>query len=464
MINEKVLKRLEDIVGKERLKKENEDKTAYSYDGYIIRGMPDVVVFPISTNEVVEILKVAYEEKIPVIGRGSGSNLSGCSIPKNGGIVLSFTMMNKILEINRENKFAIVEPGKVLKEFQVEVEKQGLFYPPDPASNSIATIGGTVMMNSGGLRGAKYGVTRDYLLGLEAVLIDGYILKTGCRTTKNVTGYDLTSLLCGSEGTLAILTRIIVKLIPKPSARKTILALYKDLNSATNTVSKIIAEGIVPSALELMDDVLISAVSDYAPSGTAAKLDYLSNAKALLLIEVDGNEKACEDEANLLVKLCKEFNANNVLIASSDSEGEELWKARRSAYGAMARLKPTCIVEDATVPVSFLPRAVELVKEVAKKYNLLIGILAHAADGNLHPQILTDEEDKEEMERVEKAISEIFDFALSVGGTLSGEHGIGVAKKKFLNRQIDERTLNLMREIKEIFDPKGIVNPGSFLD
>lgn len=459
MINEKVLKRLEDIVGKERLKKENEDKTAYSYDGYIIRGMPDVVVFPVSTNEVVEILKVAYEEKIPVIGRGSGSNLSGCSIPKNGGIVLSFTMMNKILEINKENKFAIVEPGKVLKEFQVEVEKQGLFYPPDPASNSIATIGGTVMMNSGGLRGAKYGVTRDYLLGLEAVLIDGYILKTGCLTTKNVTGYDLTSLLCGSEGTLAILTRIIVKLIPKPSARKTILALYKDLNSATNTVSKIIAEGIVPSVLELMDDVLISAVSDYAPSGT-----YLSNAKALLLIEVDGNERACEDEANLLVKLCKEFNANNVLIASSDSESEELWKARRSAYGAMARLKPTCIVEDATVPVSFLPRAVELVKEVAKKYNLLIGILAHAADGNLHPQILTDEEDKEEMERVEKAISEIFDFALSVGGTLSGEHGIGVAKKKFLNRQIDERTLNLMREIKEIFDSKGIVNPGSFLD
>ena len=458
MISEKVIKKLESIVGKDRVKNANEDKLAYSYDAYIVRGMPDVVVFPKDTNEVVGILKIANEENIPVIGRGSGSNLSGCSVPKKGGIVISFTMMNRILEINKENRYAIVEPGKVLKEFQTEVEKQGLFYPPDPASNSVATIGGTVMMNSGGLRGAKYGVTRDYILGLEAVLIDGCVLKTGCLTTKNVTGYDLTSLLCGSEGTLAMVTKITVKLLPKPAAKKTILALYSDINDATNTVSRIIANGFVPSALELMDDVLINAVADYA------KLDYLKGVEALLLIELDGHQKAIDDEAEKIIKLCSEFNVINVRSASSEKESEELWKARRSAYGAMARLKPTCIVEDATVPVKYLPAAVSKVKEVAKKYNILVGILAHAADGNLHPQILTDEENKEELERIEKATSEIFDFALSVGGTLSGEHGIGIAKRKFLSRQIDNRSLNLMRDIKKLFDPKGLINPGSFLE
>jgi glycolate oxidase len=458
MLTDSVIHKLENIIGKERVKKEIEDKIAYSYDAYIVKGSPDVVVFPKSTKEVIEIAKIANEENIPITPRGSGSNLSGCSIPKKGGIAMCFSMMNQTIEINKKNRYAIVEPGKVLKEFQNEVEKQGLFYPPDPASNSIATIGGTVAMNSGGIRGAKYGVTRDYLLGLEAVLIDGSIIKTGCLTTKNVAGYDLTSLLCGSEGTLAFITKITLKLLPKPPAKKTILALYSDLNSATNTVSKIIANGIVPSALELMDDVLIKATSDYV------KIDYLKDVNSLLLIELDGNQKTIDAETEEIIKLCKESGSKDIKIAFSLEQSEELWKARRSTYGAVARLRPTCIVEDATVPVEHLPLAVIKVKEIAKKYGLFIGILAHAADGNMHPQILTDEGNKEELEKIEKATSEIFDFAISVGGTITGEHGIGLAKKKYLSKQIDSKQLNLMREIKKNFDPKNLINPNSFID
>jgi glycolate oxidase len=458
MLNQEVLKKFSSIVGPERLKTSKEDLLTYAYDAYVLEYLPDAVLFPKSTQEVSQIMKVASAHKIPVTPRGAGSGLGAASLAKKGGVILCFTMMNRILEINTANRYAVVEPGVVVSEFQKEVEKLNLFYPPDPGSATVATMGGTVLMNAGGMRGVKYGVTRDYLMGLEIVLPSGEGMKTGSITAKDVTGYDLTRLICGSEGTLALVTKIIVRLLPKPKSRRTLQAIYNRIDDAGDTVAKIIEAGIIPATLELMDKRIIKALEDFAHLGLPL------DAEAILLIDVDGDLETAEKQASLVADFCKGLGARDVRVSQSERENEQLWIARRSAFGAVARMRPTCVIEDATVPVSHLTSALKKVIEISERNRVQIAVLAHAGDGNLHPLVLCDQRDKEEMERVEKATDEIVDYAMSVGGTLSGEHGIGIAKAKYLPKQLSGTALEMMRAIKKTFDPQGILNPGSFLE
>ncbi|RPJ00914.1 MAG: FAD-binding protein, partial [Deltaproteobacteria bacterium] len=330
-------------------------------------------------------------------------------------------------------------------------------YPPDPASMFVATIGGNVALNAGGPRGVKYGVTRDYLLGLQVVLPTGEVIRTGGKTLKNVSGFDLTRLFCGSEGTLGLFTEIILKLIPLPPAKTTLQATFSDVDDAAKTVSAIIGAGIVPTTLELMDRVVLDVIGDYG----GAKFE--KEAQALLLIEVDGEEVLVERQGKRIEEFCKGRGAITVQRASTPEEAEKLWQARRSAFGAIARKRPNCVVEDATVPVNRLPEMIRKISQLAEKYQLKIAQLAHAGDGNLHPLIMTDLRDKEEMARVDQALEELYDAAIAMGGTLSGEHGIGIAKDRFMRKEFTETSIELMRGIKRVFDPNNILNPGSFL-
>jgi glycolate oxidase len=342
-------------------------------------------------------------------------------------------------------------------DLQKEVAGYGLMYPPDPASMFVSTIGGNVALNAGGPRGVKYGVTRDYLLGLEVVLPTGEVIHTGGKTLKSVSGYDLTRLMCGSEGTLGIITEITVRLVPLPPAKATLQATFSDLDDAAKTVSAIIGSGIVPTTLELMDRVILDVIGDYG----GAK--FHEEAEALLLIEVDGEDVLVEKQGEIIESFCKERGAVVVERAGTSEEAEKLWQARRTAFGAVASLRPNCIVEDATVPVKRLPEIIRKIVELTEKYQIKIGVLAHAGDGNLHPLIMTDLRDEDEMARIDKALDELYETAIGMGGTLSGEHGIGIAKDRFMNMEFSERAIEIMRGIKRVFDPNNILNPGSFL-
>ncbi len=458
MLKQEVLQKFIAIVGRERCKTSPEDLLTYGYDACIYEYIPDAVVFPKSTQEAAEIMKAASAHNVFVTPRGAGSGLGSEALAKNGGIVLCFSMMNKILEINTANRYAVVEPGVVISDLQKAVENVGLFYPPDPGSAAVATMGGAVAMNAGGMRGVKYGVTKDYLLGLEIVLPSGDVMMTGTVTAKDVTGYDLTRLICGSEGTLALVTRINVRLLPKPKTKRTLQAIYNDLDAAGDTVSRIIEAGIVPATLELMDKMIIRVLEEFTHIGLPL------DAEAILLMDVDGDTETVEKQAALVADFCKGQGAREVRVSSSDIENEQLWFARRSAFGAVARMRPSCLIEDATVPVSFLTATIKKVVEICERNRVQVGVLAHAGDGNLHPLMLCDQRDAEEMARVHKSMDEIVDFALSVGGTLTGEHGIGVNKAKYLPLQLSETSLKMMRAVKAVFDPQGILNPGSFLE
>ncbi|OPY84507.1 MAG: putative FAD-linked oxidoreductase [Smithella sp. PtaU1.Bin162] len=458
MIRPEVIQKFVSIVGKDRCKTSPEDLLTHSYDASILEFVPDAILFPVSTEEVSRIMALASAENVFVTPRGSASGLGGECLAKKGGILLSFTQMNKILEINTENRYAIVEPGIVIADFQKAVEAVNLFYPPDPGSATVASIGGAVMMNAGGMRGIKYGVTRDYLLGMEIVLPSGEVMKTGTITAKDVTGYDLTRLICGSEGTLAIATKITVRLLPKPKARRTLLAIYDDIDDAGKTVAKIVEAGIIPATMELMDKTVIKAVEE------AFHLGLPLDAAALLLIDVDGDDATIERQSPLIAEFCQGQGARNVRTSSSEEENVQLWAARRAAFGCIARLRPTCLIEDATVPVNQMVKAIKKVKEICERNNVQIAVLAHAGDGNLHPLMLCDQRDKEEMARVEKAMDEFVEYAMTIGGTLSGEHGIGVNKAKYLPQQLSATSLKIQRGIKNVFDPQGILNPGSFLE
>jgi glycolate dehydrogenase FAD-linked subunit len=458
MLKQGVLEELTAIVGRERCKTSKEDLLTYGYDAYIHEALPDAVVFPKSTREAADIMKAASAHHFFVTPRGAGSGLGAESLAKQGGIVLCFSMMNRILEINKANRYAAVEPGVIISDLQKAADRVSLFYPPDPGSATVATMGGSVAMNSGGMRGVKYGVTRDYLLGLEIVLPSGEIMTTGTVTAKDVTGYDLTRLICGSEGTLALVTKINVRLLPRPETKRTLQAVYNSLDAAGDTVSKIIEAGIVPATLELMDKMIIKALEESAHLGLPL------DAEAILLMDVDGDAETVERQAAVVAEFCKQRGAREVRVSSSEKENEQLWTARRTAFGAVARLRPTCVIEDATVPVSFLTATIKQVIAICERNRVQVAVLAHAGDGNLHPLILCDQRDKEEMERVNKTMDEIVDYALSVGGTLSGEHGIGISKAKYLPKQLSETSLKMMRAIKQAFDPRGILNPGSFLE
>ncbi|MBW1634817.1 MAG: FAD-binding protein [Deltaproteobacteria bacterium] len=453
-MNTLIKKKFHSIVGDDHFRDRPEDLISYSYDAFTVEAAPDLVLLPVSTTQISEILKLASEHRIPVTARGAGSSICGAPVPIHGGIVLSMTMMNKILETNTADRYCIVEPGVINGDLQVELAKTGFFYPPDPGSMAFSTIGGNLAQNAGGPRCLKYGVTSDYVLGMEVVLASGEVIRFGSRNVKDVTGYRLSGLFCGSEGTLGIVTEITLKVLPQPEAYRTVLAVFNNLDDSAATVSDIIGAGILPAALELLDKVLINVVED------ANNIGLPRGAEGLLLIEVDGSEEQVEKELALITGKARNNNAVDIQQARTPAEREALWRARRSLYSCMARLKPNCIVEDATVPASKLPEMIRGIRAIINKYGLLAGISAHAGDGNMHPLISCDMRDQEEMERVDKAIEEIFKLAMACNGTLSGEHGIGIAKRKYLSMSIDEPTLNFMHTLKHAVDPHGILNPG----
>lgn len=455
MYSSTVKEKLISIVGKENFEDSKIERVSYSFDSTPnMQAMPDAVISPRNAKEVSDIVKVCNEFRVPVVPRGSGTNLCGGTCPTEGGIVLLFKHMNKILEIDEENLTVTVQPGVITLQMANAVEAKGLFYPPDPGSMKISTIGGNINENSGGLRGLKYGVTRDYVIALEVVLANGDILRTGGKLAKDVAGYDLTRLMVGSEGTLGIITEATLKLIPKPETKKTMLALYQDLESAARSVSKIIANKIIPITLEFLDQPTLKVVEDYAQIGLP------TDAKAVLLIEQDGAPEVVNRDIEKIIEVCKQEGAVSVQVAQSDEEAEKLTTARRTALSALARLMPTTILEDATVPRSEIAKMVNAIGKIAEKYKLDICTFGHAGDGNLHPTCPTDSRNHEEMERVEMAFVEIFEKAVELGGTITGEHGVGVMKAPYLELKLGKEGIAVMKAIKQALDPNNIMNPG----
>ncbi|MFZ5828156.1 MAG: FAD-binding oxidoreductase [Bacillota bacterium] len=448
-----VIARLQEIVGPAYVHTSPQALLCYSYDATFHAGRPEAVVLPASTEQVAAIMRLASERRIPVTPRGAGTGLSGGSLPR-GGIALALTRMNRILTIDEANLLAVVEPGVVTGRLQAEVEKRGLFYPPDPASGRVSTIGGNIAENAGGPRCFKYGVTRDYVLGLEVVLPDGTVIQTGGQTVKNVTGFDLTRLIVGSEGTLGIVTRATLRLIPQPEAVRTLLAVFPKLDDAARTTAAIVKRGITPATLEFMDQLTLQVVENYLHVGLPVE------AEAVLLIEVDGFTEAVERQAAIIEAVCRETGASQVRQARTEAERAELWVARKSISTAITQVKPAKIGEDITVPVAQIPEMIRRLHYLKEKYGLTMAIFGHAGDGNLHPNIVTDLREEGEMEKVEEAMAEIARIAVGLGGTLSGEHGIGTLKAPYLEMEVGADVLALMRRIKRAFDPLNILNPG----
>ncbi|WP_339279313.1 FAD-linked oxidase C-terminal domain-containing protein [Paenibacillus sp. FSL W8-1187] len=455
MLEQSLLERLQAIVGEKHARDDMEARVAHSYDGTpMLQSLPDGVVYPETTEQVSEIMKLLTKHRVPVVTRGSGSNLCGGTVPLQGGVVLVMHRMNRILEVDLDNLTATVQPGLITQAFTDHVESLGLFYPPDPSSMKISTIGGNISENSGGLRGLKYGTTKDYVLGLEAVLASGEIIRTGGKLVKDVAGYDLTKLLVGSEGTLAIVTEATLKLVPPPAAKKTMLAMYRDLQGAARTVSRIIESRIIPATLEILDNPTIRVVDDFAKLGLPRDME------AILLIEQDGEPEVVERDMEAIRAVCLAERADRVEVAETREHAERLIAARRSAFTALARLRPTTILEDATVPRSRIADMVRRIGEIAAKHGVNIATFGHAGDGNLHPTATTDARDAEEVHRVEEAFAEIFEAAISMGGTITGEHGVGVVKAPYLEWKVGESGMAVMEAIKAAFDPLGLLNPG----
>jgi glycolate oxidase len=456
MNKEELIHRLRSIVGDEYVLTSDMDLLLYGYDASLIRGKADVVVLPDSTDEVSRIVALAHEARIPVIARGSGTNLSGGTAPVLGGIVIHFGRMNRILEIDIPNHTVTVEPGVVTLDLQNRLLSMGFVYAPDPASQKVSTLGGNFGENSGGPHCLKYGVTTNHILGAEVVLHDGTVVRTGGKSQDNP-GYDLTGVLVGSEGTLGVATRMILRIIRAPEAVKTMLAIYDTIEDAGNTVSAIIAEGIVPATLEMMDRLVMQAVEESVHAG------YPLDAAAVLIIELDGMADGMERQARKIMEICGKHRVREITVAKDSAERMRLWAGRKGAFGAMTRLRPSYMVCDGTVPRTKLPEVLSKVIETGKKYELLIGNVFHAGDGNLHPLILFDEGNEDERRRVEKATSEILKICADAGGTISGEHGIGVEKLQEMSFVFSENDLNALREVKKAFDPEGILNPGKVL-
>ncbi|MFQ3168464.1 MAG: glycolate oxidase [Limisphaerales bacterium] len=458
-LDQSSLNKLRDIVGAENVLTAKEDLIPYAFDGTAaMKEMPGCVVFAVSTEQVSGVLKLANDTETPVVTRGSGTGLSGGSVPVADCIVLCTVKMENILEVDPANLTMTAEPGVTTIQIAEAAEKAGLFYPPDPGSMKISTIGGNVAENSGGLRGLKYGVTRNYVMGLEVVLPDGEVMWLGNKCVKDVAGFSLKDVMIGSEGTLGVITKVLLKLIPKPAAKKTMVATFDAMDAAAQTVSDIIAAQIIPCTLEFLDRTTIHCVEDFAKVGLPL------DCEALLLMETDGHPAAVAEEAAKMEDLAKANGAKEVRVAKDDAEAAQLATARRSAFSALARLAPTIILEDATVPRSELAHMIRFVAEVAKRHELKIGTFGHMGDGNLHPTFLTDERNKDEMRRVHEAFTEIFDEAIRLGGTITGEHGIGLAKKEFLPKFAGPAQMRVMRELRKALDPKGILNPGKMFD
>lgn len=452
MISKKLIRKFQKICGNDGVLFHPQDLILYQYDASIDRALPEVVVFPKTVEDVVEIVKVAHQEHLPLIPRGSGTNLSGGTIPRFGGIVITFSRMNRILEIDLKNRCAVVEPGVFNLDLQKALASLGYYFAPDPASQRVSTIGGNIAENAGGPHCLKYGVTSNHILGLEIVLSDGTILNIGGKIEDNL-GYDLKGLLVGSEGTLAIVTKAIVRIKPLPESVKTMLAMFSDMNNAVDTVTEIIANGIIPASLEMMDKPIIQTIE------TALHLGYPVDAEAILVIELDGLQIAIDVEVEKILKICHQHGVTEVKIAKTDAERDDLWKGRRASFGTLTQLRPSIMIADGTVPRTKLPQVLSRVIQVCEKYSLTVGNVFHAGDGNLHPFILYDERDKKERQRVLQATNEILKICVAAGGTISGEHGIGLEKKQAMKLLFSEQDLDVMKRVKTAFDPYNLFNP-----
>ncbi|MBI5021203.1 MAG: FAD-binding protein [Ignavibacteriales bacterium] len=459
MLKSSAVKKLRELIGNENILDSMESRTAYSYDSSPIAArIPDLILRPNTAEEISKIITLANEEKLSIIPRGSGTGLSGGTVPMENSIVLLTNHWNRIIEIDEENLSVWVEPGVITAVLQQEVEKYGFIYPPDPGSSSISTLGGNVAENAGGLRGLKYGVTKNYVLGLEVVLPTGEILRTGGKSVKDVAGYNLKDILVGSEGTLGIFTKILLKIVPKPETSRTILAFFPSMDDAAKTVSAIIGAKITPSMLEFLDNTTIRCVEDYTHIGLPV------DTAAILLIEVDGRQTAVEDDAKLIYEICRNNNAFTIKTAESEQESIKLKSARRSAFASLARATPNTMSEDIAVPRSLIAELISRISEVGKKNNVRIGTFGHAGDGNLHPNYMTDKRDKAAFAMAEKSIIEVEEAAIELGGTITGEHGVGLYKKRLLEKMVGSPSLTMMKTLKQMIDPNNVLNPGKIFD
>lgn len=453
-MDQRLIDELKRITHPERVATTPEDLAVYAYDGTWLEERPEAVVSITSAAEAAAVIQLAEREGIPIVPRGGGSGLAGASVPIKGGIVVSTTLMNRIIEIDTVDMVAVVQAGVVNAALQKAVEAKGYFYPPDPASLRQSTIGGNIATSASGPRCLKYGGTKDYVLGLEVAVPGGSVVRTGGRTIKSVTGLNLTQLFTGSEGTLGIITEATLRIIPAPKARGTVMAVFPHLDDAAEAVTSILGAGVVPLALEMMDQSAIRCVEDYLHAGLPVM------AEAVLLVDVDGDQAAVDAQLETVAAVCRAGGADEIQRTANKEESDLLWAARRAVSPSLARLKPNKLGEDISVPRRAIPEMVRRVAAIAAKHRLTIPLFGHIGDGNLHPNIVCDLRDKEEMERVVQAAREIFEAALSLGGTISGEHGIGLLKKEFLSAAVDPAALALMRAIKGVIDPKGVMNPG----
>lgn len=458
-MNAAILAELTEALGESNVLTLYEDLICYAYDATpdLAPVLPDVVVTPQSSDQVASVVRIAARYKTPLYPRGAGTNLSGGTVPLRRGIVLSLLDLNQIIEIDPENLTARVQAGVIIQDLLEAAEPYGLMYPPDPGTIKTATMGGSAAECSGGLRGLKYGVTKDYVLGMTVVLADGAAVSLGGKTVKNVSGYNLTQLMVGSEGTLGVITELLVRLVPIPEARQAMMAVFHDLDQAAAAIRAIIAAKIIPATLEIMDNITIRTVEEHK------KIGLPTDAEAILLIESDGMTEAVSRESAEIEAVLRHCGAASVLRAADDQERERLWAARRAALPALVRCRPTTILEDATVPRSKIPEMIREIRAIALRHDVQIGTFGHAGDGNLHPTILTDSTDADEMARVRLAIDDIFAAALRLGGTLSGEHGIGIAKAGYLESEFGPAGMRLLRQVKHALDPDCILNPGKIL-
>jgi D-lactate dehydrogenase len=449
-----LLTRLQDIVGRDNVRTEPADRWTYGYDNSRRQALPEAVVFATSTDQVRQIVRACFEAGVPVVTRGRGTGTAGGSVPVNGGVVLTLERMDRVLEMDPANRLMRVEAGVVNQSVQEEAAKHGFFWPPDPTSAAYCTVGGNIAVNAAGPRALKYGATRDNVLALTAITGDGRVIHTGAATTKSAVGYDLTRLLIGSEGTLAIVTEATLKLTPLPETRRTLQAVYRDVRAATEAVTRIMAQPVTPCALEFMDASAIDMIRDYSE----AQLP--QGAGALLMIEVDGQVTGMESAIEAIRNAAGNGGLLGFAAAATPQEAEQLWATRKALSPALRKLAPNKLNEDVVVPVSRIPDLIDGLGGLSREYGIPIVNFGHAGNGNIHVNLLYDTQDPQQEKNALPCLSRVFDLVIRLGGTISGEHGIGIAKRDYVSRAIDADTLALMRAVKRQFDPKGILNPG----
>jgi glycolate oxidase len=451
-MNHHLLRDLEHLLGRDAVLSRPEDLLLYEYDGSVEVARPQCVVFPQSSNQVVKIVEMANRHKTPIVGRGAGTGLSGGALARQGGIIVSFARMNRILDMDTENRLAVVQPGVVNSDLSAAVAHAGLHFAPDPSSQKACTIGGNVSENAGGPHTLAYGVTTNHVLGLELVLPTGELVRVGGKTL-DAPGYDLCGLLVGSEGTLALVTEITVRLTRLPESVKTLLAIYDRVDDATESVVEITARGITPAACEMLDGWTLRAVEAWVHAG------FPLDSAAVLLIEVDGLREAAEEHATAVTEVCRQHGAREVRVARDEKERELLWKGRKNAFGAVGRLSPTYYVQDGVIPRTKLPQTLREIDRIGKANGFEIGNIFHAGDGNLHPIILFDARDEKQFERAVATADQIIKFCIEMGGAITGEHGVGMEKDRLMPLLFSEDDMALMRRVRDAFNPQGLLNP-----